>query len=88
VSASPAAAAFGVVGRAAGKALKGELSDGDLKRAEVNDSLTALGLITGLPTGSISKPINYYRDVQSGEARPTGPLDALRGAVTGKPGVK
>ena len=86
LSASPAASVIATTLRTGAKLAKGELTDDKLKRSEVRDSLTALGLITGLPLAPVSKPINYARDVQSGRARPSGPIDAARGLVTGKPG--
>lgn len=52
----------------------------------VRDGLTAIGIITGAPTGLISRPAVYAADVAEGKAEPTGPVDAVRGLVTGKPG--
>lgn len=88
VGASPAASALGTVSRTLGKWGKGEMTDGNLKNSEIKDSLNALGIITGLPAGPAAKPIVYLRDVESGKAQPSGPLDYVRGLVTGKPGVK
>lgn len=50
----------------------------------VRDILTSLGMLTGLPLAPVAKPITYLMDVESGEAKPTGPLDFTRGFVTGK----
>ncbi len=52
----------------------------------IRDSLTLLGLATGLPLAPLSKPIRYLSDVSSGEATPTGPIDFVRGFVSGKSG--
>jgi GNAT superfamily N-acetyltransferase len=54
----------------------------------LRDGLPALGLITGLPAAPLAKPLGYAADVAEGKARPTGPVDAVRGAVTGKSGSK
>jgi hypothetical protein len=59
--------------------------DGNKKKA-VKDSLTLLGLLTGLPLGPLSKPLNYATDVNEGNANPTGPVDLTRGFLTGKAG--
>ena len=88
VGASPAAAGVGTIGRAIGKTFKGEMFDSDLKKAEVRDALNAIGIMTGLPTGPLAKPIIYQKDVSKGKARPSGPVDYVRGLVTGKPGNK
>lgn len=88
LSASPAASVLATTLRTGSKLAKGELTDNKGQRAEIRDGLTALGLITGVPLAPLAKPINYARDVQSGKARPSGPIDAARGVLTGKPGVR
>ena len=88
MSASPAVSLMAAATRAAGKVAKGDFTDGDLKNSEIRDGLTGLGMVTGLPLRALSKPGIYLKDVQSGKARPSGPIDAFRGLVTGKPGVK
>jgi hypothetical protein len=57
------------------------------KKANVRDGLTALGIVTGLPLRPFAKPVTYLKDVKSGKANPTGPIDFTRGVVTGKKGV-
>ena len=52
----------------------------------VKDTLTALGLLTGLPVAPLARPIGYATDVATGQAKPTGPIDFTRGLVTGKKG--
>jgi len=60
-------------------------NDGSKKKA-ARDVLTAIGLMSGIPTGPILKPLSYMADVTEGRAEPTGPIDYTRGLVTGKPG--
>lgn len=57
--------------------------NGDPTRA-LKDSLTALGLASGLPLGVLNKPISYIDKVEKGKAKPKGPVDYTRGLVTGK----
>jgi len=56
------------------------------KNKNTRDVLNLMSLLTGVPVTPIAKPINYLRDVSSGVAQPTGPIDFTRGLVTGKPG--
>lgn len=56
------------------------------KNKNTRDVLNLMSLVTGVPVTPIAKPINYLRDVSSGKAQPTGPIDFTRGLVTGKPG--
>jgi hypothetical protein len=57
--------------------------NGDPARA-LKDSLTALGLASGLPLGVLNKPISYIDKVEKGKVKPNGPVDYTRGLVTGK----
>jgi hypothetical protein len=88
VSASPAVEAIGTLAGAVivppYKMATGE----ELKRRDVKDIFTALGVGLGLPVAPMSKPLIYYMDVQSGRAQPTGPVDYARGLVTGHRGKK
>ncbi len=59
--------------------------EGDASKA-IRDGMTAIGMITGIPTGPISKPASYIADVSEGNADPSGPIDYARGLVTGKRG--
>lgn len=52
----------------------------------IKDTLTAVGLFTGLPIAPLGRPISYGLDVSTGKAEPTGPIDFTRGLITGKPG--
>lgn len=55
---------------------------------QVKDALTTLGFATGAPLVPLAKPYKYLKDVENGKAEPSGPLDFMRGLVTGKPGKK
>jgi hypothetical protein len=58
-------------------------SEDELKRRDVTDMLTLLQLLSRFPVRPLAKPINYLRDVESGEAEPTGPIDFTRGVLSG-----
>lgn len=57
--------------------------DGSQKKA-VQDTLTAIGLLTGLPAGALSRPLGYLADVNQGRAEPESALDVVRGLVSGR----
>lgn len=54
-------------------------------RADTRNMLNLLGVMSGLPAGAVSKPIGYGVGVAQGDIEPTGPVDVVRGAVTGSP---
>ena len=56
--------------------------DGNWRRA-ARDTLTLVTLTTGLPAAALGRPIGYAADVAQGRVDPTGPVDAVRGLVTG-----
>jgi len=60
-------------------------SEKELKRRDVTDMLTLLQLLSRFPVRPLAKPINYLRDVESGVAQPTGPIDFTRGVLSGVP---
>jgi hypothetical protein len=62
------------------------IADNGSKKKAVRDVMSAIGLLSGIPTGPIQRPLSYLVDVSEGEADPTGPIDFTRGLVTGKPG--
>ena len=62
------------------------MTDAEIKKNDVKDFLTLVGLVSGLPVGPIGKPIGYMMDVKSGKAQPSGPIDITRGLVTGQAG--
>lgn len=88
VSASPALSVISTVTGVASKFTSGKLTDNKGNKRDVKDVLTALGVITGTPIGALGKPAGYLIDVDEGKAKPSGPIDAARGIITGRPGVK
>lgn len=57
----------------------------DLSKRDVKDILTLIGFASRTPVHAIGRPVGYLMDVESGNAEPTGPIDFLRGIVTGRP---
>lgn len=62
------------------------LDKGEIDKRAVKDTLTAIQIITGLPTMTLARPASYLIDVETGKANPTGPIDFTRGLITGKSG--
>jgi len=81
ISTSPAVSAIESAARAPHSVYKTITDDGSRRKA-VKDALTLLGLLTGLPTASLARPLGYLADE---DREPTGPLDTVRGFLTGKP---
>jgi len=54
---------------------------------QIRDSFTMFNQIFGLPVTPIGRTWGYFRDVQRGDVTPKGPLDFLRGLITGKKGT-
>jgi hypothetical protein len=61
-------------------------NDVDNKKKITKDVLMLLGVLSSLPVGPVGKPAGYLMDIESGKADPTGPVDFVRGMVTGKSG--
>jgi hypothetical protein len=68
------------------KSVYDSISNGELSNKAIKDTLTLLGLITGVPLAPAARPISYMKDVSSGQVDPSGPVDFARGLVTGKSG--
>ena len=67
-----------------GKTVKNIFSDKDVDDSKlVRDSLNALGFITGMPLGQLSKPASYIADVNEGESNPEDMASWARGLVGG-----
>ena len=64
------------------------IAEGKNKRGAVKDTLTAVGLATGVPVAPLGRPLGYLIDVEEGKAKPSGVADFMRGLVTGKAGNK
>jgi hypothetical protein len=85
VSASPAFTAIPqVIG--APKSLYQMVSQERVSKRSIKDAFNAVGLMTGLPLGTVAKPLGYLTEVSQGKANPTGPIDFSRGLITGKSG--
>ncbi len=82
---SPAISMIEAAVKAPSEIYKAIVEDGKTAPA-IRDTLTLLGLASGLPLAPIAKPINYLSAVSSGDAQPTGPIDFARGLVSGKSG--
>jgi hypothetical protein len=62
---------------------KAMFEDGDKSKA-VKDVASLISLFTGIPANIAARPASYMVDVAEGDVQPTGPVDAARGAVTGR----
>lgn len=49
----------------------------------IRSSANMIGLLTGLPTGALARPLSYLADVEGGYTQPTSIADAIRGTITG-----
>lgn len=59
------------------------VNDGSLKKA-VKDSLTMIGLLTGVPLGALGRPAGYLIDWEEGKVEPENVIDITRGLASGK----
>ena len=50
----------------------------------LEDTLTLLGILTGLPFGAAAKPAKYLSSYAEGDVEPTGPFDFTRGILSGR----
>jgi hypothetical protein len=63
--------------------------DTDVETFEgVSTVLNATGLLIGLPTNWLAKPLDYAGRVQEGEADPEGMVDIIQGILTGRDGTE
>lgn len=76
IGASPAYSAVEATVRAPASIYRAVEGDGN-PRTAVRDALTAIGLLTGLPTGPLVRPLGHLADEESGET-------TVRGLLTGK----
>ena len=54
---------------------------------QIRDISTMINQTLGLPVTPIGRTLGYLRDVQRGNVTPKGPIDFLRGLITGKKGT-
>lgn len=83
ISTSPAVAMIESAVSAPKSVYKALAEDGNHKKA-IRDTLSALGLLSGIPLAPLGRPLGYLSDVSDGKKEPTGPIDYARGLVTGK----
>lgn len=83
ISTSPVVSLLESAARAPHSLYKAMSDDGHSKRA-VRDVLTLLGLVTGLPAGSLARPLGYLADVNDGKANPEDAGDVARGLISGR----
>lgn len=83
ISTSPVVSVLESSVRAPIEVYKAIAEDGKSKRA-IRDTLTLIGVLTGLPAASINRPAGYLADVYDGVAKPEDVLDVTRGLISGK----
>jgi hypothetical protein len=83
ISTSASVSALESTVRAPNTLYKAIAEDGSWKKA-VRDTLTALGMITGLPLGQMGKPLGYAADIAQGRVNPESAMDMTRGVISGK----
>jgi hypothetical protein len=83
ITSSPAVSMIESAGSAPFSAYKAVFEDGNKKKA-IKDSMTLLGMLSGLPAAPLARPIGYLSDVADGNKNPENPLDFARGLATGK----
>lgn len=60
------------------------IEQGRVTKRAVQDTLTAIGLLTGVPVAPLGKPLGYAADVMTGHENPENALALARGLVTGR----
>lgn len=73
---------------AAPKSVYDTIVSGKNEKKAIRDSLTAIGLLSGLPAYALYRPLGYLSDVNEGKADPKNPVDFARGVVSGNRGSK
>ena len=61
--------------------------DGEMTGKQIRDVFTMVTLGSGMPITPLGKLLGYLRDVDRGYVTPKGPIDFVRGLVTGKAGT-
>jgi hypothetical protein len=87
MSTAPAISMIESAASAPNSLYKAIAEDGSWRRA-TRDTLTLVTLTTGLPVAALGRPIGYAAEVAQGRVDPTGPVDAVRGMVTGTPSTE
>ena len=81
-SLSPAVSLIESSARAPASVYKAIVDDGNAQKA-VRDVAAAATLITGLPIYAAARPLGYVAGIADEKIEPTGPVDFVRGLVTG-----
>ena len=58
----------------------------DVTGKNVKDVFTLMSLLSNYPLTILGRPLGYLQDVSTGRVEPEGPIDFIRGVVTGKTG--
>ena len=58
----------------------------DVTGKNVKDVFTLMSLLSNYPLTILGRPLGYLQDVGTGRVEPEGPIDFIRGVVTGKTG--
>lgn len=82
ISTSPAISMIESMVRAPFSVYQAIVNDGNTKKA-IRDAATFISMTVGVPANAAARPIGYLADVNEGKVQPTGPVDAVRGAITG-----
>ena len=82
LASSPAVSMLESAAKAPVSVYKAVAEDGSPQRA-VRDVGTLISMSVGLPGNLAARPIGYLAGVAAGDIEPTGPVDAVRGTVTG-----
>ena len=61
--------------------------EGEMSGKQIRDVFTMVTLGSGMPVTPLGKVLGYLRDVDRGYVTPKGPIDFVRGLVTGKAGT-
>jgi len=89
MSTAPAVSMIESAASAPHSVYKAIAEEGSAKRA-IRDTLTLVTITTGLPVSAFGKPLGYVADMEQGRVEPSGPVDAVRGAISGaaSPGTR
>lgn len=79
---SPAVSMLESAARAPFSAYKALAEDGSGQKA-VRDVATLISMTVGLPANLAARPVGYLTGVAEGRIDPVGPVDAVRGTITG-----
>lgn len=83
MSTSPVIGMLEGVARAPYSIYKAVVKEQGSKRA-IKDTLTAIGLATGMPIGWLGRPLGYLADMNEGKEQPANAIDMTRGLISGR----